>query len=258
MANRPDFLPTLATKVNIYRRNVSQLSKDSITLAPSSKSSGGENPLAIPVDTLIYCTGWSISTPFFSPEQASAFGLPVGLDSVDPKTQSHWQTLEKAADPVILSRFPTLRHPPEYHKIQPTQTPFRLYKAVAPASDVHSTHSIVFLGRMVVGNNFFASEAQAMWAVAYLDGRIPTLPSQAQIEQEIAETVAWDRRRYLNKGELGSWFYFDVVDYSDALLEQLRLSSHRKGRGWLDDLMNPCFAGDLMGIVKEYKSKYES
>jgi len=100
--------------------------------------------------------------------------------------QYHWQTLEKAADPVVLSRFPTLRHPPDYRKIKPTQTPFRLSFPI----DTHSTHSIVFLEKMVVENNFWTSEVQALWAVAYLDGRIRSLPSQAQIEMEIAEIVA--------------------------------------------------------------------
>lgn len=93
--------------------------------------------------------------------------------------------------------------------------------------------------------------------MAYLDGRI-NLPSPAHVEREIAETVAWDRRRYLNKGELGTWFYFDVVDYCDGLLEQLGLRSHRRGKGWVGELMDPLLAKDLRGLAEEYKSKYES
>lgn len=108
---------------------------------------------------------------------------------------------------------------------------------------------------MVVGNNFRTAEAQALWALAYLDGRIKDLPAEGQIEREVAETVAWDRRRYLNKGELGSWFYYDVVDYADALLEQLGLDSHRKGKGWYGDLVDPCFASDLKGLTQEYVMK---
>ena len=110
---------------------------------------------------------------------------------------------------------------------------------------------------MVVGNNFLTSEVQALWAVAYLDGRIEDLPSEGEIEREVAETVAWDRRRYLNKGELGSRFHYDVVDYADGLLEQLGLGSHRRRKGWIADLMDPCFAEDLKGLVDEYKGRYE-
>ena len=78
------------------------------------------------------------------------------------------------------------------------------------------------------------------------------------MEREVAETVAWDRRRYLNKGELGSWFYYDVVDYCDGLLEQLGLDGHRRGKGWVADLMDPCFAKDLKGVGEEYRRKYET
>ncbi|KAL8941110.1 MAG: hypothetical protein Q9216_002442 [Gyalolechia sp. 2 TL-2023] len=228
VSNHPDFLSKIAQNVHVYRRDISHLSEDSITLQPRRSGSSLEegNPLTIPVDVLVYCTGWSATTTLFPAHQAYEFGLAVPLKDADPAIQAHWHDLEDAADPVILSRFPTLKNPPVYRKIKPKETPFRLYKAMAPPAD--DSHSIVFLGKMVVGNNFRTAEAQALWAVAYLDGDIRHLPSQILKEREVAETVAWDRRRYLNKGELGSWFYYDVVDYADALFEQLELSSHRQ------------------------------
>lgn len=241
--------------MHIHRRNVSHLSEHAIILEAGNSGSPEESePLTIPVDALVYCTGWSAKSNLFSTSDAHNLGLPVPLSEADPKTQAHWEDLERAADPVILSQFPTLKSPPAYRKIIPNDTPFRLYKAMAPSSD--PTHSIVFLGKIVVGNNFRVAEAQALWAVAYLDGKINNLPSRSQMENDIAETVAWDRRRYLNKGELGSWFYYDVVDYADALLEQLGLSSHRK-KGWKKDLTEPCFADDLKDVGGEYKRKYE-
>ncbi|KAL9005229.1 MAG: hypothetical protein Q9188_001989 [Gyalolechia gomerana] len=256
VSNHPDFLSNIAKNVHVYRRNISHLSEDSITLQPrrSDSSLEGEKLLTIPVDLLVYCTGWSATTTLFPARQAHEFGLAVPLKDVDPEIQAQWHELEKAADPVILSRFPTLKHPPAYRKIAPKETPFRLYKAMAPPAD--DSHSIVFLGKMVVGNNFRTAEAQALWAVAYLDGEIRHLPSQTQKEKEVAETVAWDRRRYLNKGELGSWFYYDVVDYADALFEQLKLSSHRQ-KGWKGNLLDPCFAADLRSIGDEYKRMHK-
>ncbi|KAI4258754.1 MAG: hypothetical protein LQ352_001062 [Teloschistes flavicans] len=258
VANRPDFLSTLATKVKIYRRDISHVSADSITLQPRGNSLTDGEPLTIPVDVMVYCTGWSTVTTLLPSDQASNLGLSVPLGAAEPHTQKHWHNLEEAADAFVLLRFPSLRRPPAYHKTEPTQTPFRLYKAIAPPADVHSTHSIVFLGKMVVGNNFRTAEVQALWALAYLDGRIKDLPSEGQVEREVAETVAWDRRRYLNKGESGCWFYYDVVDYADALLEQLGLDSHRKGKGWYRDLVDPCFASDLQGLTGEYIKKYMS
>ncbi|KAL8969231.1 MAG: hypothetical protein Q9197_004446 [Variospora fuerteventurae] len=254
VANHPDFLSIIAKNVHVHRRNISHLSEDSITLEPRSDgSSGAEKPLTIPVDVLVYCTGWSANSALFPPHEAGGMGLSVPLKDADPQTQAHWQQLEDAADPLILAQFPMLKYPPAYRKLEPTETPFRLYKAMAPPAD--DTHSIVFLGKMVVGNNFRTAEAQALWAVAYLDGRIRDLPTCMRREQEVAETVAWDRRRYLNKGELGSWFYYDVVDYADMLYEHLGLWSHRQ-KGFVGNLMEPCFAADLRAMGDEYKQKY--
>lgn len=256
VSNHADFLSNIAKNVHVYRRNISHLSKTSITLHPgrSGITPDEEKPLTIPVDALVYCTGWSATSTLFPPREASKLGLAVPLKDADPETQAHWQHLEKAADPVILSRFPALSNPPTYRKIEPKETPFRLYKAMAPPAD--DSHSIVFLGKMVVGNNFRTAEAQALWAVAYLNGELRRPPSQKQKETEVAETVAWDRRRYLNKGELGSWFYYDVVDYSDGLFEQLGLSSHRQ-KGWKRNLLEPCFAADMTSIGDEYKRLHQ-
>ncbi len=249
---RPDLLSTIATKVHVYRQEIHHLSTNWVVLAPRN---GSEDKLTtIPADVLVYCTGWSPTSTILSPVQAFRLGLSVPIIAADPKIQSRWQALEDAADPQILSRFPHLGHPPAYRKIEPTHTPFRLYKAMAPLIDA-ADHSIVFSGKMVVGNNFRTAEAQALWAVWYLDGKVA---AKAEVmEQDVAMTVAWDRRRYLNKGQLGSWFYFDVVAYADMLLENLGLSSHRQ-KGWFGNLMDPCVADDLKGLAGEYKARHSS
>ena len=250
--SRADFFDTIATKVHVYRQSVDHLSADSITLTP--KSGSGDKPTTLQSDVLVYCTGWSPTSSLFPPEDASRLGLSVPVAEADPKLQSLWQRLEDAADPKVLSKFPHLGYAPAYRKTEATHTPFRLYNAMAPPVDA-ANHSIVFLGKMVVGNNFRTAEAQALWAVAYLDGKVKTKASTMQ--EDVAMTVAWDRRRYLNKGQLGSWFYFDVVAYADMLLEQTKLSSHRQ-KGWFRNLMDPCMADDLKGLVGEYKARYGS
>jgi len=113
---------------------------------------------------------------------------------------------------------------------------------------------IVFLGHIVIGNNFRAAECQALWAVAYLDGQL-SLPSKEDMEKEVAMSIAWCRRRYRSKGELGHWLYFDLVPYTDALLQQLGLESHRK-KNRAKDFFTPCVAEDLKDLSSELKVKY--
>ena len=120
-----------------------------------------------------------------------------------------------------------------------------------PPSDAPH-RSIVFLGLVVVGNNFRAAEVQALWATAYLDNNL-NLPSQKGMESQIATSNAWNRRRYLGNGGMGNWFFFDLVPYTDVLLGEVGV---RVGeRGWWGWWFRPCVAGDLRGCVGEYKRK---
>lgn len=260
---RPDLYSTIATKVHVYRQSIDRLSSKSIILSPKIDSEK-RLPYTLPLDALVYCTGWAPLSPLYSPSMASELGLPVPLSDIDPTKESRWKELEYLMDAEIVSRFPALAHPPAYHKSKSTHTPFRLHRAMVPLNDIRD-HSIVFLGKLVVGNNFRAAEVQALWAVAYLDGNLypsileseptSTMKEKTRNEGDIAKTVAWCRRRYLNKGELGSWFYFDMVDYTDMLLAELGLSSH-KLTGWLMDIFAPCRAQDLKDLVAEYKNDY--
>ena len=61
--------------------------------------------------------------------------------------------------------------PPHYYK-HVTRTPYRLYKYIAPLSDINSARSIIFIGQIYVGNYFRAVEAQSLWAIAYLDKKL--------------------------------------------------------------------------------------
>ena len=249
---REDFWEVVAEKVDVYRRNVECIDGDKVVLAP--KAGSEEKALRLPLDVLVYGTGWSPESSIFPPNQAVAMGLAVPVDQADPTLMRKWDDLEKSADSAIISQFPMLAHPPPHHHKTPSTTPFRLYKAMVPPFDTLPP-SIVFLGKMVVGNNFRVAEAQALWATAYLDGHIKCNPED--MHRDIARTVAWCRRRYLNKGQLGSYFFFDVLDYTDMLLAQLGLSSH-KSKEWYERWFGPCRARDLRGLVDEYRTLHPS
>ena len=250
---RADFFATIAERVHVYRRNIDHLSEHGITLAPK-ETAAESKPVEIPVDAIIYCTGWSTESSIFSEEMASHLGLRARLDEKSTSLPSRWQSLELAAEADVIARFPMLTQRPPHHRSEPSQSPFRLYKCIVPLSDARD-RSLVCMGKMVVGNNFMAAEVQALWATAYLDGEIPC--EEDAMAGDVAKTVAWNRRRYLNKGQLGSYFFLDSVAYTDMLLDQLGLSSHRP-KGFWANLHETCFLSKYGSVLKEYKSLRQS
>ena len=271
---RPDFFATIASEVRVHRQAIDRLEATAIEFSNTDKSNrAGEGKQTLPVDVIIYCTGWVPTSPHFSSELAAELGLSQALPTDNVKETSNDETdaTDESLKQSINIQFPLLDNPPRNFTAKPAlYSPFRLYKAMAPLLDL-SSHSIVFLGKLVVGNNFRVAEAQALWAAAYLDGHITPSTSDSatdikghyhdfktKAEEDVNKTVAWCRRRYLDKGRLGSWFFFDAISYSDMLFAQVGLKSHRgKGWfGWFRDLFAPCRAKDMKDLADEYKKLY--
>lgn len=242
---RPDFWSIMAEdNVEFFREDITQISGNTIFMPFD----------AVSLDVIICATGWQPSyRKFLDQDLARNLGLPVTLPEPERRPASaadhvKWFELEQAADDEICRRFPRLQKPPLRHR-STTQSPFRLYKYMVPTDP--KMRGIVFLGHIVIGNNFRAAECQALWAV---DGQL-SLPSKEDMEKEVAMSIAWCRRRYRSKGELGHWLYFDLLPYTDALLQQLGLESHRK-KGRAKDFFTPCVAEDLKDLSSELKLKY--
>lgn len=208
---------------------------------------GGE----ISTDVLLCGTGWQASPGFFDRDTAIQLGLPHSFDDEPAEEAKLWARLEREADQHIMRRFPHLAHPPAHAETPVRTTPYRLYNGIAP---LHDDHSIVFIGYALVFNYFRLAESQALWATAHLDGRL-ALPSLAARQEEVALFNAYCRRRYLSNGRLGTWLFFDIMGYTDRLLAQLGLSSHRRS-GWFSDFCKPNPPSDLVGLWDEYMAKY--
>ncbi|KAF2678473.1 putative dimethylaniline monooxygenase [Lentithecium fluviatile CBS 122367] len=245
---RPDFFSTIADKVTVYREDIERISDRAVILADTERT-------PIPTDVIIFATGWDTKTSYTHLDDATAcsLGLPVPKSLQSAQYSSKWSDLDSTAEVRVLRRFPVLAHPPPHHSTPTSLTPFRLYRGMLPPSD----HSIIFIGKVMLGNHFRTAEVQALWALAVFEGTLG-LPSEEAMDRDIADTVAWCRKRYLGKGQLGNWFWFDMVPYTDTLLEQLGLGSHREQKGWraLGDWWRPCFARDLRGLIQEYTGKY--
>ena len=244
---RPDFWRCMASdNVRVFRKDILELKHHQIVMPEETISS----------DVIVCGTGWLPSYhSFLNEDLAQDLGLPVTLPTQVGKLSNleydRWSTLEQMADTEMCRRFPRLQSPPPHFTRTSAQSPFRLYKYMVPISP--EMQGIVFLGHIVIGNNFRAAECQALWAVAYLDGHL-SLPSEEDMRREVAMSVAWCRRRYLSKGTLGHWLYFDLVPYTDALLKQLGLKSHKRN-GTFKDFFSPCVAEDLVDLLGEFTRK---
>jgi hypothetical protein len=241
VANKADFFDTIAKHVHVYRQDVSCISESGLELANGTK---------IAADAIIYATGWKPNLSYIDKQLATKLGLPMSEGEQDEKTLNHWHMLEQKADATIAAKFPVLSRVPSHRQPESKLTPLRLYKSVVPISD----HSIAFLGKAVIAHACPAAEVQALWAVAALDSKV-TFPSIEEMEREVAETTAWSRRRYLTRGYSAMWFPWDLIPYTDMLLKQLGLNSHR-GSSWWSDMTTPSYSSKLRGLIGEYRRKF--
>jgi len=239
MAQHDDFWDIIAQNVHIYRKDIKCLRDNGIVLEDGSE---------ILSDALLCGTGWKSNYPFFSHERVASLGLPHSLQ--DPEQESEtWKILLEAADRQVLAKFPQLGHPPPHRNPDTRSTTAKLYKGIAPLED----NSIAFLGHINISNSFRAAEAQAIWTTAYLDGSIG-LPPLEQAQKEVAYMNAFSKRRYPSQGQKGDCLFFELVWYTDDLLANVGLKSHRKG--WYADWVEPCLAADLKETTNEYKQRY--
>lgn len=195
----------------------------------------------VQADALLCGTGWMSNYPFFSEEVSRSLGLPHDRDD-------SLEDLLAAADRQILEYFPQLGNPPPHSKPERSSAT-KLYKGIAPLDD----HSVAFLGHMDVSNAFRAAEAQSIWATAYFDGSMRLPPLQKR-QEDVAYMNAFSRRRYPSRGQSGDCLFFELVWYTDSLMAELGLKSHRKG--WWSNLVTPLLASDLEGVRDEYKVKF--
>lgn len=247
LAQHDDFWDTIAQNVQIHRQDITSLTSNSIIL---------DDGTSILADALLCGTGWKSNYPFFSPSLAESLGLPHPVpEAASSNSESElWESLLTQADNLVLSRFPQLAHPPPHHRRPSPTTTAKLYNGIAPLDSNH-TSSIVFLGHVDISNSFRAAEAQAIWSTAYLSGHM-TLPALAEMQQRVAYMNAFSRRRYPSHGQTGSCIFFELIWYTDYLLAEVGLKSHRP-RWWTRAYwVEPCLARDFAGVREEYRRKF--
>ncbi|KAI1265485.1 putative dimethylaniline monooxygenase [Xylariaceae sp. FL1019] len=234
-----DFWPLVAERVYVHRADVKLISGKELYL-------DDENGTHFPCDAILCGTGWKDKVGLFDDDTRMRLGLPYPKSSEPQEERAKWEKLLGDADEKILKRFVMLRTPPKHYLKQATCTPHRLYQTMAPVSD----DSILFMNYITAGAKLFVAEAQAIWAVAYWDKAFQ-LPSVEQRENDIAHMIAWNKRRYLSNGELGTFAAFDSVPYVDRLFDEIGVTAHRK-KGWLGNMFAPIMPADLGRVWREY------
>ncbi|KAL8902190.1 MAG: hypothetical protein Q9207_004843 [Kuettlingeria erythrocarpa] len=240
LINRPHFWDTVAKNVQVYHEDIETLDRGVIRL---------KNEQAVPADAILCGTGWIPSLGFFDHDQLAKLGLPQPIGSYPSAQAETWKQLEEEADRTVLDRFPILVTPPEHYREPIKTTPYRLYNNIAPLLD----RSVAIVGHVLTANYFHLSECQAIWATAYLDGKVD-LPPLEERTRDVALFIAWCRRRYLSNGDRGHWMASEQRTYTDRLMDQLGLASHR--RFWLWDSFAPMNKKDLPRLRAEYIDKY--
>ncbi|EER25801.1 hypothetical protein D8B26_004086 [Coccidioides posadasii str. Silveira] len=237
-------------KIRVHVADISHLSPKTVHFV------GGQ---AIKADAFISCTGWTaLPTIKFLPEGIEEqMGLPHKTQNV--------KKLARKADAEILSRFPRLKRQPEVKNpyggarrdcTRPEDhEPYRLYRHMVPPDFIHD-RSLGFLGTVSNFSTVLTAQTQALWLVAYMDGKLALDTCSPTFEDDLHwDTVLhsqFGKWRYPFTGQQRPDFVFDAVPYLDWLLRDLGLKVHRKG-GLLAEIFEPYGPADYRSLIEEWQ-----
>lgn len=246
-----DFYEVLRKEhVQIIREDLQKLNKETVILQNGEK---------IRTDVLICATGYNYIPSFaLEPEDMRLkWGVPV------PSSQdSLFPALDAEADKELFQRFPVLHDCPNIPECQPGSSPWRLWRFIAPPSQVTSgTRSLAFLSTVTSYQTTIKCELTSLWTYAYLHHALQAHPG---IEADVLyEAALWSR--------FGKWrcpmgmqgkiadFFFDSMPYYDLMLRDLGLRSWRKGWGILGEIFGRWYeVGDYRGVVDEWIAKRQA
>ncbi|KAJ5736902.1 monooxygenase [Penicillium malachiteum] len=183
-----------------------------------------ENGTCLETDFVILCTGFDKSYQPFGPELQIELGLKPDPDSQD---QAKWSELDARAEVTVNDLLPALKHspvPPSPHEprsksgmgseTRPHHGPSRHFRRlIVPRLAAEKDRSIYFPGFIHSIYTPLVSEVQALWGCAFLLDLVD-LPSQEEMEKEVAEWNVWTRKRYLAQGRKHAYAIYDFLHVS--------------------------------------------
>lgn len=214
-------------------------------------------------DAIICATGhqYGPSFPLEPSSKLLAWGVPV------PNSNDNlFPTLDARADDELLTRFPILARSPRSRDIEPAMTPWRLWRFIAPPSQVCSgpgTRTLAFLCATISYQNVLKCELSSLWTYAYLYDRLDACPGPEKAGDVMYEAALWSRfgkwRCPMGMQGKAADFLHDAMPYYDLLMRDLGLRSWRKGWGLIGEIFGKWYeVKDYRGIVEEWKDRRKS
>jgi dimethylaniline monooxygenase (N-oxide forming) len=245
------FLEDLHSGGNIivYRASPTRLVKGGMQL---------DSGQVLKADVVVYATGWRSSIDFFDDKEAGQLGIPIPLGQQDAEAEKLWDSLESKADMMVTDALPRLAEYPIPKTDRETgTTQFRMYRQVlSPRLLARHDRSITFVGYVSNSQTSICSEILALWAVAWMEDLLPKpLPTETQMEIDVAMVNAWMTRRYGARGRQDPEIILEVQTFFDTLMEDLGLRVQRKNKGFfgpLVELVVPYEGSDYGGMVEEF------
>ena len=235
--------------IMVYRASPTRLVKDGMQL---------DSGQVLKADVVVYATGWRSSIDFFDDEEAAQLGIPIPLGQQDAEAEKLWDSLESKADMMVTDALPRLAEYPIPKTDRETgTTQFRMYRQVlSPRLLAQHDRSITFVGYVANSQTSICSEILALWAVAWMEDLLPKpLPTETQMEIDVATVNAWMTRRYGARGRQDPEIILEVQTFFDTLMEDLGLRVQRKNKGFFGpivELVVPYEGSDYRGMVEEF------
>ncbi|CAG7852970.1 SubName: Full=Related to dimethylaniline monooxygenase {ECO:0000313/EMBL:CCA70769.1} [Serendipita indica DSM 11827] len=228
--------------ISIHRAEIVKLSGRTIHLHDGS---------SLQTDALVYATGYSIHHPIFSQKDSFELGLPVRISQIPTiAPDASWPTQDMLdADKEVLERFPRLRDPPIQPK-SPEWTQYWLYRFIVPFPLLQrNDRSLAFVGYLGGGTLSLVADVSALWAVAWLSGRLEIKRPYEEMVQECDLLNAFLKRRCINASQAVPYMPFEGLTLMKQMLDELGLEPPNLG------VWRPHFPKAYKGITETWLAK---
>ena len=164
--------------VNVHEGEIQSVSGNHVQI---------EGKIPIHTNMKVLATGWKTTHALFSSRDLLDYGPPSPMP-MEADSAGRWSALESEADQSVVRTLPLLARSPDGGRNE-AQASYRLYRHIVPVSNSAGSRNIAYIGMLRTAGAPILYEAQVLWAATCLTGRL-------DMEDEIAQTNAWIRRRY--------------------------------------------------------------